>query len=262
MKYKAVVSDLDGTLLGPDHKVSEYTKNAIKKITDKGIKFFIATGRHHEDVIEVKKSFNSKSSMISNNGARVHDEENNEIIAHDLPIELSDELLGYNYGSAHTNVYIGADWYIEKEAAWITKYFKDSKYTIQPLKELKGKSLTKFFFVHEDPEIIHNLEIELEKKFGDRATIIQSLPTCLEVLPKGISKATALVEILKKEGITLEETIAFGDGLNDYEMLECVGKGFIMGNGSPRLIASLPNLEIIEENTADGVAKKLEEIFR
>ena len=61
--------------------------------------------------------------------------------------------------------------------------------------------------------------------------------------------------------ISLEETIAFGDGLNDYEMLSSVGQGFIMGNGSSRLKEKLPQYEIIQTNDNDGVAKKLKELF-
>ena len=60
----------------------------------------------------------------------------------------------------------------------------------------------------------------------------------------------------------MNETIAFGDGLNDLEMLGIVGKGFIMENGSETLKKLLPNLEIIGNNTNDGVAKKLKEIFK
>ena len=45
MKYKMVVSDLDGTLLNSNHKLSQYTTDIIKKISEKGIKFVIATGQ-------------------------------------------------------------------------------------------------------------------------------------------------------------------------------------------------------------------------
>ena len=44
-------------------------------------------------------------------------------------------------------------------------------------------------------------------------------------------------------------------------MLSSVGKGFIMGNGSPRLKALLPENEVIKTNAENGVAKKLQEIF-
>ncbi|MBP9510756.1 MAG: HAD family phosphatase, partial [Fusobacteriaceae bacterium] len=45
MKYKAVISDLDGTLLNSNHTISKYTQEVIKKVIEKGVKFYIATGR-------------------------------------------------------------------------------------------------------------------------------------------------------------------------------------------------------------------------
>ena len=43
MKFKAIVCDLDGTLLNPEHTISKNTIDTIKKITAQGVKFFIAT---------------------------------------------------------------------------------------------------------------------------------------------------------------------------------------------------------------------------
>ncbi|MGL5984195.1 MAG: HAD family hydrolase, partial [Cetobacterium sp.] len=85
--------------------------------------------------------------------------------------------------------------------------------------------------------------------------------SCLEVMKEGVSKATAIEEVLKREGIDIQDTIAFGDGLNDLEMLSFVGKGFVMGNGSPRLKELLPENEVIKPNSENGVAKKLQELF-
>jgi len=61
--------------------------------------------------------------------------------------------------------------------------------------------------------------------------------------------------------IKSEEVIAFGDSMNDYEMLSLVGKPFIMGNGNKRLMEALPNVEVVGNNNEDGIGKKLIEIF-
>jgi phosphoserine phosphatase len=55
--------------------------------------------------------------------------------------------------------------------------------------------------------------------------------------------------------------LAFGDGMNDLEMLESVGKGFVMGNANPKLKAALPNHDVIGSVDKDAVALKLIEIF-
>ena len=45
--YKAVISDLDGTLLNEKGKVSDFTRKTVRELIDKGIKFYIATGRNY-----------------------------------------------------------------------------------------------------------------------------------------------------------------------------------------------------------------------
>ncbi len=58
---------------------------------------------------------------------------------------------------------------------------------------------------------------------------------CLEVLPVGCNKGAALAVLSQHLGFTLQECMAFGDAMNDREMLGSVGRGFIMGNAMPQL---------------------------
>ena len=51
--YKLVISDLDGTLLNENHLLSEYTKKVIEKLNEKGVPFFLATGRHFLDLFDL-----------------------------------------------------------------------------------------------------------------------------------------------------------------------------------------------------------------
>jgi len=61
--------------------------------------------------------------------------------------------------------------------------------------------------------------------------------------------------------LTLQDSIAFGDGMNDFEMLSVVGKGCIMQNASSELKSSLPNLEIIGSNADEAVPHYLNKLF-
>lgn len=264
MSYKAVISDLDGTLLNSEHKISEYTKKVIKKIIDSGVKFFIATGRHHKDVLAIKKTIDLDTIMITSNGARVHDENNKEIFARDLPLSISKDLLKLKFDNGiHVNAYAGDFWYLEEEATWAKEFHTESgfTYSLVDFKELEDTHITKFFYLHEDPKVIKDLEMEFNKKYDGEVNVVRSLPICLEVMHKNVSKGVAITEVLKNEGIELSETISFGDGLNDLEMLSITGKAFIMENGSQTLKDTLSHLEVIESNINDGVAKKLEELF-
>ena len=99
MKYKAVISDLDGTLLNGKHKISEYTKNVIKKNNRQGVKFIIATGRHHTDALCFKNQLGADSYLVSANGSKVHDNENHEIIVHNIPKDFTEKLLNVKVSS-------------------------------------------------------------------------------------------------------------------------------------------------------------------
>ena len=88
-----------------------------------------------------------------------------------------------------------------------------------------------------------------------------STPICLEVMNKNVSKATALAQVIEQREYGLQDCIAFGDGMNDVEMLAEVGKGCIMGNADPRLIQRCPQLETIGCNTDEAVASYLRAIF-
>ena len=264
MKYKAVICDLDGTLLNESYEISEKTREVIKKVTEQGIKFIIATGRHHNDAKVYKEILKSESFLITSNGAKVHNPENKEIISHNIPKELSEKLLSFTYHEElHKNIYSDEKWYAESPLEMAEQFHKESgfMYEISSFESLRGKEVTKFFFLSENQKIMSSLEKDLKENFGLKLNITLSFSSCIEVMKDGISKATAIEEVLKMENIHPDETIAFGDGLNDFEMLSLVKKGYIMGNGSERLKELLPSNEVIERNSNDGVAKKLEELF-
>ena len=71
--YKVVVSDLDGTLLNNHHQISSHTRRTLHALTDRGIRFIVATGRHHVDVQSIRDALGLDIYLITANGAVVHD---------------------------------------------------------------------------------------------------------------------------------------------------------------------------------------------
>lgn len=266
MKYRAVISDLDGTLLNSEHKISEYTKNVIRKIIGKGIKFIIATGRHHKDALCFKNQLGADSYLVSGNGSKVHDNENNEIISHDIPKELTRQLLDIKISDEIIRgIYAGDEWFTEVHIPEFNEYHVESgfKPTIIDFEKLKDRNIAKIFYISNNVKILEELEKKLKenKEFTEKLDITASLDNCLEVMVKEATKGNAIREILEKEGISTDEAIAFGDGLNDKEMLQVVGKGVIMGNASEKLKAFLPDYEVIGTSSEDSEAHYLEKIF-
>ena len=253
MKYKLVVCDMDGTLLTSSHKISEYTANIIKQIENNGVKFIIATGRPYLDAKFYRDSLKLKSYLITSNGARAHNEENKPIVIENIQKDLVKKLLSYNVGTdIHRNIYLDDKWIIEYEIEGLAEFHHESGYSfnIDDLDKYKNEEAAK-----------ENLEKNMKKNFQNDLSITISSPFCLEFMKKGVNKAETLKKVLKILNIEPEEVIAFGDSMNDYEMLSLVGKPFVMGNANQRLIDALPNVEVVGNNNEDGIGKKLIEIF-
>ena len=104
--YHIVASDMDGTLLTPDHKLSDYTKETLKLLTAKDINFVFATGRHHIDIGQIRDALGIKAFMITSNGARVHDLNNQLVFSHGLDAGIARDLyhMVYNRPDIQTHV--------------------------------------------------------------------------------------------------------------------------------------------------------------
>ncbi|PAB59158.1 Cof-type HAD-IIB family hydrolase [Anaeromicrobium sediminis] len=262
MNYKAVISDLDGTLLNSHHTISEYTKKIIKEVTNKGIKFFIATGRHHKDVEHIGRKLDLDTILISSNGSKVHDSNLEELFSHDIDENTVKDILKIEIDKeVHVNIYQGDSWFVERENEWIKEYHIESgfEYEVVNIKELKDYTASKIFFTCEDHNKLLKIKEELDEIFSENLNITFSTLTCLEVMACGVSKGMAIKKVLDKHSIKLEETIAFGDGLNDLEMLSSVGRGLVMGNALDKLKEALPENEVISTNNEDAVAVYLAE---
>ncbi|MBK4714979.1 MULTISPECIES: sugar/pyridoxal phosphate phosphatase YigL [Tenebrionibacter/Tenebrionicola group] len=263
--YQVVASDLDGTLLSPDHTLSPYAKETLKLLTACDIHFVFATGRHHIDVAQIRDSLEIRAYMITSNGARVHDTDGNLVFTHDLDGDIAADLFGVVYSDPHivTNVYRNDDWFISQHRPEVMEYYQEAEFSYQLFEPglLDTNGISKVFFTCDDHNRLLTLEQAINARWGDRVNVSFSTLTCLEVMAGGVSKGHALEAVAKAMGYELKACIAFGDGMNDKEMLSMAGKGCIMGNAHQRLKDLLPELEVIGTNGENAVARYLRRLF-
>lgn len=84
-----------------------------------------------------------------------------------------------------------------------------------------------------------------------------SCEQCLEIIPRGLSKGNALVQLAQRLGIPIENTVAAGDAANDLSMLRATGIGVAMCNGTDEAKAAADAVTC-RDNNHDGIAEIIE----
>lgn len=262
--FYVVASDLDGTLLSPNHILTPYTKKVLNLIIKKGINFILATGRHYIDLIKIVSDLKINNYTITSNGARVHNNSGKLIFSHDLDQNIALEILEIAEYDCNiiTNVYRYNEWFINRKNQSINLFYSNSfKYKLYKNCKIPTDGICKIYFVCNDHKKLLFLEKKLNKKWKNKLNVSFSLPICLEVMAAGVSKGNALNKVVKLLGYNLRDCISFGDGMNDKEMLSMTGKGCIMENAQQRLKDILPFLEVIGSNENDAVSRYLYKMY-
>ena len=263
--FQIVASDLDGTLLAPNHQLSDFSKQTLKDLHDKGYTFIFATGRHHVDVASIREQVGIPAYMITANGARVHDQQDQLMYSNNVPADLIPSVIETISVDPEIfiHIYRDEDWVLNRDDEMLREYHKDSgfTYTLFDIQNAPTEGVAKLFFTHpkQDHDYLVTFEEKLNSKFGDALNIAFSTPWCLEVMAADVSKGEALEAVAESMGLKLDNCIAFGDGMNDVEMLQMAGKGLVMETSHPRVKQALPNNEVIGSNADDAVAHYLRE---
>ncbi|EHD2241417.1 Cof-type HAD-IIB family hydrolase [Vibrio vulnificus] len=261
---KIVASDLDGTLLAPNHQLSEFSKQTLKALHEQGYTFIFATGRHHVDVAGIRAQVGIPAYMITSNGARVHDQHDQQMYSKNVPAELVQPVIDIvkQDPEIFVHLYQNEEWRLNREDEVMRKFHEETGFTykVYDIDNAPTDGIAKIFFTHpgQDHEHLVGFENQLREAFGDQLNIAFSTPWCLEVMAAEVSKGDALKAVAESLGLTLENCVAFGDGMNDVEMLSMAGKGLVMETSHEKVKKALPDNEIIGSNADDAVAHYLQ----
>lgn len=259
---KVIISDLDGTLLNSDHRISEYTKEIFRELHNQNYLIIVATGRHHLDAMPIIETLGFPIYLVTSNGARIHCPKKELLFSTNMVAEAVKSVLEMDIPAEYTTV-------LFKENVWQTNKHNDKLLEFQTelnyvpelvnYKEVTDFDVIKIFFTHESHGKLLELRETILEKHPDVFSHAFSLPHCLEFMDKSVDKSVAIARILEIEGYEFHQAISFGDGYNDEKMLITTAKGLIMGNAPDSLKNKLSHLEVISNNHKDGVASYLVE---
>lgn len=232
---KAIFFDIDGTLVSfKTHEISRTTLDALYALKEKGIRLFIASGRHL--LIMDNLSGFPFDGYVCMNGALVFDQ--GEMI-YSRPLDRDD-----------TDAVIG----LVEENRIPCVIFAEKEIVINLHNELTDRVFEMIHLPKPEPvpfsgylgkpvcQFTIFLNGENEEKML-RPILRHSVtarwhPEFTDIDPENISKAEGIARIIERYGISREEVMAFGDGGNDIEMLRYAGTGVAMGNAAPDVRAS------------------------
>lgn len=257
--YKAVFSDIDGTLLNSQHQITPKTEEAIKNILKRGIPFIPVSARPPYAITPYTEQLGAQHGMICYSGALILDKNLTALYSVILEPQDLQKLNALLADFAHLSIsyYAGLDWFCnDVNNDWIKQ---ESEITGLSAKLLQG-NLTDVhkILVMGSAEEIQTVEPVLKQALP-HLSIHRSKDEYLEITTPAATKAKAIQFMEQHLGISTEQVIAFGDNFNDLDMLQYAGLSVAMGN-APDAIKQVAK-EVTATNNEDGIALVLNRVF-
>ena len=255
-----VLCDMDGTLLRPDHTLSEATVKAVRQLQKTGVYFTLASGRPPRAMLDQIAQLDIKLPTAAFNGAVLVDANGRYLESHHLPVEAVRHSL--KVLAAHpVDLWVFADdeWYLrdpngpmvahEKSALGYGPVWVDSF-------EPHVHRVDKIVAASHNVQLLIDLEHRLQRELTGKALASRSQAFYLDITALKANKGEALKALAQRLNVPLSRTMAIGDGGNDPAMFERAGLSIAMGQAdeSIRLQAD----HVTGTNVQDGVVQALE----
>ena len=243
-KYKAVFSDIDGTLLNSKHQIPENTRKKIKQINQNGIPYVLVSARMPKGMTAIRAELEAKSPMICYSGALVVDEEDHPIYSVAMPQEVAMKLCRRVYEldpKISVNIYTNDEWLVkDKKEYWAAQE-----------SDITGVIPQEVSF--EDEEVYK--EVHKVLCMGDKEDIA--------ALEQQLVKEFPQIRIYRSKDhfhVKQEEIMAFGDNFNDIDMIRYAGLGVAMGNAADEVKQAADIVTDINDN--EGERQILDKYFK
>ena len=244
LDVKLIALDLDDTLLNDERQITDGTVSALRECAERGIYVVLCSGRAEDAILPFVRRLEIAGKeagkyIIAINGCSIFDmHKRQQIFCRKVEPEilLRTNEIAESWG-LRSEVYTPDTIYYREETKW-TKLDVDlcglKGAAVENYDEFLKQGFTKML-VPGEPEELQKLQKILREEFGERAVIFTSKPYFLEILPPNCGKGEAVEWLSGELGFGVEQTMGFGDSMNDLEMIQNVGVSVCMANGSPTL---------------------------
>jgi Cof subfamily protein (haloacid dehalogenase superfamily) len=259
-KIAAVVSDVDGTLMTDDKRLTVRARQAVAKLHARGIIFTIISSRPPRGVRMLLDPLEIKTPVGCFNGGVIARPDLTVITAHVLPSQVARCAIDIlSARGAQSWIFAGPDWLVcDSQAPYVgleerTVRFRPTVVAdFTPALDVAAKIVG----VSADFELLARCERDVRSALAGQASVVRSQPYYLDITHPLANKGVALSALATLLAVPPAEIAVVGDGGNDVAMFERSGLCIAMGNASPQVQRAADF--VTETNHEEGFANAIE----
>ena len=261
MAVKLIASDMDGTLLDENGQVPPETFDLILALRERGVRFVASSGRRYDRLCDFFSPVKDRMDFVASNGAQVFADGvqiDREVYSH-LAIRRLAKTVAM-FPNMHLALFDRTKSYLlDDEDKFVREVDKDLP-NVERIYELPSPqvSIIKASIFCDDGNVMDNAYV-LQRELGGLFTFAPSGSSYIDAMRPGISKASGIAQVMEYHGIDASEVMAFGDAMNDYEIIRFVGTGCAMANGRPALRAVADR--VIGSNVEHAVQSEMRRVL-
>jgi hypothetical protein len=267
MKYRLLVVDIDGTIIGKDGHISAEDREALLKVRQKGIGVSLSTGRAALSCLPIIDQLALDGYHIFCDGALVSNF-SEEVYAEPIDSGVVREAIEFaRQNDIYLELYSASRFFVEREN-WATEIHREF-FNLEPtVVDFSGlwerERIIKGGLVTASPEEVakaKNFRLRFNHSLHFSPARSPAYPNVdfINVVDLGVSKGKALAALTSHLGISMAEVMAIGDGTNDIPLLSSVGLAVAMGNAPDEVkaVADYITLDVDHSGLAAAVNKFL-----
>lgn len=242
---RLVVTDMDGTLLDLDGKVPDGLWPLLDTLHEAGITFVPASGRQHATISSSFPAWRTPGHddlvIIAENGALVtrgHDVVSSDALDRSVLVDAVHAVRGLADTTSGGAVVAGVrSAYVERTDAAFVDHVRTYYHRLEVVDDLTAVDDDVLKVAVYDDGHAEQTTLPALVHLRDTHQVVVSSPHWIDVMTPGVNKGVALRRLQSDLGITPEQTVVFGDYLNDVEMLDAAHWSYAMAGAHPEAAA-------------------------
>ncbi len=236
---KFIACDMDGTLLDSNKQLPPDFLEVLEALEKKGVIFAISSGRQYDSLNKQFEYIRDKIYIIAENGAVVYDDKGNKLVCDPLDDESCVKIIGTLINEPDLFLVVCGEKsaYGEENNEEILHHVLPYYIKYKCVEDVAAAACEDNIFKIAvfDKQGSEQHCYPLLRDYYDSHNVLVSGCDWLDVMKKGVTKGSAIRTLQEKLGIKYEECMAFGDFMNDYDMMKECGESYAMENAHPDL---------------------------